>query len=250
MMCEFFLLLLSMQSAWDEIIALVDSTAFPLALSNLIVIGFFIYLYWYDREEQNKYEGCIAQLEDSSKHAQMNPHFIFNALNGMQSILLLQGEQKANQYLGMLSKLLRYTLDNSVQERIALADELNYLKAYIELNKMHMGDSFEYCIDNQIDVDPKECYIPPMLIQPIVENAIVHGLSPKSSGGILLITIKEIANKLHFTIHDNGVGISASKALKKKFKRNYKSYATKILRERIAIFNRLKKTLQLISPTS
>lgn len=173
MICEFFLLLLSLQSAWDEIIALVVSTAFPLALSNLIVIGFFIYLYWYDCEEQNKYEGRIAQLEDSSKRAQMNPHFIFNALNGMQIILLLQGEQKANQYLGMLSKLLRYTLDNSVQERIALADELNYLKAYIELNKMRMGDSFEYCIDSQIDVDPKECYIPPMLIQPIVENAIV-----------------------------------------------------------------------------
>lgn len=100
----------------------------------------------------------------------MNPHFIFNALNGMQSILLLQGEQKANQYLGMLSKLLRYTLDNSVQERISLADELNYLRAYIELNKMRMGDSFEYCI-NQIK-EKNLCENCPQLLSKTIQALI------------------------------------------------------------------------------
>jgi LytS/YehU family sensor histidine kinase len=82
------LFILAFQITWEELQYIVQSDYFPLVLSNLVIFSFFIYLYWSDHNQQNKYDGRIARLEDSTKRAQMNPHFIFNALNGVQSILL------------------------------------------------------------------------------------------------------------------------------------------------------------------
>jgi len=106
-----------------------------------------------DRSQQQiAYQEKIVKLQAFSLKAQMNPHFIFNALNGLQSVMILQGEQMANKYLGIFSKLLRFTIEMTNTEMISLEDELGYLSAYVELQKMRMQSAIEY----NVVVDQKD----------------------------------------------------------------------------------------------
>ena len=107
----------------------------------------------------------------------MNPHFIFNALNGVQSVMMLQGEQMANRYLGVFSKLLRFTIEMTNSEMISLEDELGYLNSYVELQNMRLENGIDFMIDVDSTVDVTQCFLPTMMLQPLVENAIIHGVS-------------------------------------------------------------------------
>lgn len=141
----------------------------------------------------------------------MNPHFIFNVLNGLQSILILKSEEEVNRYMGHLSNLLRMTLDLSKKESINLGEEIGYLKSYIELQHIRLNNRLDYCIDISIDIETSNIYIPPLLIQPIVENAILHGIVPSKNKGILVISVKKNQNGLRFVVEDNGIGLERSK---------------------------------------
>ena len=130
----------------------------------------------------------VAKLEAQALRIQMNPHFIYNALNNVQSVMILKGERESNRYIGMLSKLLRFTLEINTNEKISIKEELEYLEAYTGLQKMRMLEQIDFKITTKFSKDPIEYEIPPMLIQPVVENAIVHGLGPlKNRKGLVSI---------------------------------------------------------------
>lgn len=213
----------------------------PLIVSNILVIGFFLFFQNNSDKAKSKFEVNIAKLEARSLKAQMDPHFIYNAINGIQSLLLLKGERETNRYIAMLSKILRFSLEQSSSELITLQEELDYLTAYIELQQMRLDKKLDYCFDFKLNNDKNSYLIPPMLIQPIVENSILHGITPLEGKGILLITVTEKDNMLRVMVEDNGIGLKASQKLNKTYKKNHKSHATQILRERIDIYNFLKK---------
>ena len=122
----------------------------------------------------------------------MNPHFIYNALNSVQSVMILKGERESNRYIGMLSKLLRFTLEMSTKESITLEEEIEYLDSYLGLQKMRLDSKMEYEIEVRLNQNLKEYTLPPMLIQPIVENSILHGIPLKNSELPLRFTIQRL----------------------------------------------------------
>lgn len=217
---------------------------FPLIISNLLVILFFLFFQNSKKKADVVYQNHIARLEARSLRAQMNPHFIFNALNSLQSIMILKGEHESNRYIGMLSKLLRFTLEMSTKESITLREEIDYLEAYLGLQKMRLDAKLKYTVQVASDfkTTAQNYFIPPMLIQPIIENAIIHGISPlKNKTGCVNLSIDKSEDYVKVRVEDNGIGLKASKNLKKNKEKVHKSYANQILKERIDIFNYLKK---------
>lgn len=215
----------------------------PIIIANLLVLLTFLFFQSNNKKNDLFNQQHIAKLEARALRAQMNPHFIFNALNNLQSILILKGEREANQYIGVLSKLLRFTLEMSTRENVLLSEEVEYLKAYLYLQKMRLEHKLDYTIEMEqnLKMNTNAYSIPPMLIQPLVENAIIHGISPlKERTGRVWLKLIKSEHYLNVVVEDNGIGLKASKKLKKNKDRLYRSYGTQILRERIDIFNYLK----------
>lgn len=161
---------------------------------------------------------------------QMNPHFLFNVLTSIQLYIKNSDVEKASVYISKFSGLIRSVLNSSVRENISLKEEVELLSNYIELEKLRFNNSFSSLVNLKNVEDLEDIYIPPMMIQPFVENAIHHGLT-NISNGILEITIKEIENNnksfIIFTIYDNGKGF-----LKSENNRKHESMSLKILSER------------------
>tara|TARA_A200000113_G_C8858197_1_gene352434 strand:+ start:41 stop:877 length:837 start_codon:yes stop_codon:yes gene_type:complete len=215
-----------------------DPYAFAsLILFSILTAGLILYCFFQRKCTHKSYKEQIALLEARSLQAQMNPHFIFNVLNGLQSALILKSEQEVNRYMGHLSNLLRMTLDLSKKEAINLGEEVSYLKSYIEIQRIRLNNRMDYCFDINIDIETSNIYIPPLLIQPIVENAILHGIVPSKNKGILVISVKKKHNGLSFVVEDNGIGLEHSKNQKKNIKSLHKSLGNKILNERLEILN-------------
>lgn len=173
-------------------------------------------------------------LERRLLRSQMDPHFIFNALGNIQSMILQKETAPAVSYLSKFAKLTRQVLEHSRLETISLEEEINTLKHYIELQQLRLNNSFTYHIACEEDVDAGT-QIPPLLIQPFVENAIEHGLKPLShtSGCLLTITFKQHSDAQHLicTITDNGIGLTASKS--RKTNTTHRSMSTTITGERL-----------------
>lgn len=147
------------------------------------------------------------ELEQKLLRSQMNPHFIFNALAAIQNFMLKNDPKKAAGYLGSFSALSRSVLTNSSKETVSLEEEIKMLKDYIELEKLRMQDSFDYQIIYDENEELDFIKIPPMMIQPFVENAIKHGLASIKSGGLLKLTIVCHENHITAEVTDNGVGM-------------------------------------------
>lgn len=209
----------------------------------LIIITFFIvyFLRAYYKKTNRKLiqRNRMLQLESKALMTQMNPHFIFNTLNSIQNLMVLKGEIEANKYFSKFSKLIRRTLEISKRDYISLKNELDYLKNYISLENLRSNGQLNYNfhIDKQLDIT--KIFIPTLLIQPIVENAIAHGLAPKEKDRNLNIKCFKKENKLFITIEDNGIGRSASLRKKEKTNNNHISLSTSIVEERIAVHNKM-----------
>ena len=204
----------------------------------ILMIILIVTRYYYLIKNKKKYYAYkIRQLHDKAYRAQMNPHFIFNVINNIQSVLFLKGEEVVNEYISSFSRLLRITLQNSDRERITLKEEIEYLKTYLKLielkNEIKINVIFN--IDEELLID--KIRIPPMLFQPIIENAIIHGLKNKKGEKKIEINFKQTNNILLGVIKDNGIGIEAAKKIATKGK--YRSYGNKILNERIKILNEM-----------
>jgi two-component system LytT family sensor kinase len=184
----------------------------------------------------------LAQVQLAGLRNQMNPHFIFNSLNSINTFILKNDQDNASEYLNKFSQLMRMILDNSRNEWILLENELSALKLYIELEALRFENFFTYNIIVSPEVMSSSVLLPPLLIQPYVENAIWHGLMHrKEPGGKIRINVWKKAKDLVIEIEDNGIGRDASERLKSKTNRLHRSHGMKITAERLAIVNDVYK---------
>ncbi len=184
-------------------------------------------------------EKQVFELEQKALRLQMNPHFIFNSLNAIQNFVLANDTDKAVNYLAKFSHLMRMILANSTASHITLKDELNALIYYIDLEKLRFDDKFDYKITRDPSIDEDFVEIPPMLFQPYVENAIIHGLVNSPKRGLLEISIRRInPGTMLCTVKDNGIGREKAIEIRNKsgIKRQPKGMI--ITQERIDIFNK------------
>jgi len=181
----------------------------------------------------------------ASIKAQMNPHFIFNALNTIQSYVYMNDKRNASIYISKFSDLTRSILDMSNKDVITLAEEISALKIYLSLEKMRFEESFDYNIfvDNQLQED--SIVIPPMLLQPYVENAIKHGLLHRKTNRKLNVSFNLVNESLKISIDDNGIGRKKSAELNTIARKNYTSFSTDANRKRIDILRQQYPQIEL-----
>ena len=181
----------------------------------------------------------LSKNMNKAMSAQMNPHFIFNSLNAIQLFVLKNDPDTSNKYLINFSKLIRMTLNNSQHQMISLADELESLKLFLNIESLRIGADFSYEIVLDDNVDVEIFKVPPMLIQPYVENSIWHGLMHKSGSKNLKLEIKKTSERMMmFVIEDNGVGREVAAQKKNS---NHKSLGTKITENRLKMMDSLYK---------
>lgn len=189
---------------------------------------------------QRGFEKKLADSELMALRAQMNPHFLFNCLNSINSFIIKNEQEQASEYLAKFSKLIRRVLSNSKQPKVTLADELEALKLYIEMEALRFGNQFEYTIEVAPEIELDYMEVPPLIIQPYVENSIWHGLMHKKEGvGRLFIKVDQHGEHLIFTIEDNGIGRAAAAALKSKSAEKRKSFGMNITSDRLKYLNKL-----------
>lgn len=213
------------------------------------VISFFLY----NQRRKNAFERKVSAVEMTALRSQMNPHFIFNSLNSIYKYIQLKDPDLASAYLIKFSKLMRLILENSRFQEVSLEKDLHALELYLQLEVMRMSNRFSYQMITDPEIDKEVTLIPPLLLQPFVENAIWHGLQHKDGDGLITIEIKKAGPMLVCVVQDNGIGREKSKAMKS-INSNHKgeSLGMKITNERIAIINKIKKTnagIKIFDPT-
>ncbi len=161
-----------------------------------------------------KHEKDLLELEAKALNAQMNPHFIFNCMNSIKSLIQKNEQAQAITYLTTFSKLIRTIFNNSDEREITLFDELETCKLYTQLESMRLNNKFTYDFKVDGTIDIKSVRIPALIIQPFIENAIWHGIMPKETGGILIVAVDKISDNIQCTIDDNGIGRHLSAQIK------------------------------------
>jgi len=213
-----------------------------------IIIAFIILLFvgiLFLRQNKLKNEHKSTLLEQKLLRLQMNPHFIFNALSSIHSLMNPRDVNKASDYLGNFSRLLRSSLESSREDYILLEDEINSMKNYLELQQLRYENKFDYHLDVDKNIDLGSAILPPMLIQPFIENAIEHGIRHKEEMGNIHIRFKLNNKKITCEIEDDGVGREKAWEVEYSKMGKHKSLATEIILDRIKILN--KKLKQKIS---
>lgn len=186
-------------------------------------------------------EKQITDLKLENLRTQMNPHFIFNALNSIQEYIVLNRKEEASDYLGKFADLIRTYLDHSSKGFISVAEECQCLDMYLELEKLRFEEKLAYTIDTSKLSTPERYEIPTMLVQPYVENAIKHGLLHKKEDRELFVSFKrsvDESGKLTCVIRDNGIGRSKAKELRAKRARLHKAFATRATKLRLDLINK------------
>lgn len=190
-------------------------------------------------ERKSEISRQISQLETKALQAQMNPHFIFNAITSIQNYILDNDVDSALKYLSDFSRIIRMTLDNVNREFISIDEEIEYLKYYLSIERMRFDEKFseEFQVDDQLD--EQTVLIPPMILQPFVENAIHHGIMPKGEGVVRIRFRKKDENTLRCIVEDNGVGRKET-GDSNSF---HKSMGSNIAKDRIEYFNSISGEL-------
>ncbi len=202
----------------------------------LTVMAFVMYKYI----KQQRFANNLLALK--SLRSQMNPHFIFNALNSVNSFIASSDERTANKYLSDFSHLMRSVLENSEEDFIPLQKEIELLDLYTKLEHFRFKDKFDYSITVDDAVNVSEYQIPPMLLQPYIENAVWHGLRYKTKKGHLYISIdKKSSSEITISVSDDGIGRERSKALKTEHQKKQNSKGMGNIKKRVAILNEMYK---------
>lgn len=184
-------------------------------------------------QEKKSIETEMTQVKLTALKAQMNPHFIFNSLNSIRAYVISNETKKASDYLNKFARLIRLILHYSSKDTISLKEELTTLALYIELEQLRYRDDFGFDLKIAQGVEIEKWLVPPLILQPYVENAIGHGLAPKTGLKKLLVEIAKSGNNISFTIRDNGVGRSFSKNISNLKDSKHKSVAMELTRKRI-----------------
>jgi hypothetical protein len=243
LLSAFILFLLALRGGWELwLVAWFEPTYLLFGAITLDGILFIMALTQRDRQtalDKIRLEQQSTASELKALRAQMNPHFIFNCLNSIKSFTLNKDSASANFYLTKFSRLIRQVLENSRSEKITLQNELSTLQLYLDMEKLRVGDKFDYEIKMDEDLEDDFIEVPPMLIQPYVENAIWHGILHKAEKGKVFVGISQREDKLLITIEDNGIGRKKAAELKSKSGTSYKSFGMKITAERLSIIKQL-----------
>ena len=204
-----------------------------------ILAGLYFYFRNKEREKTLMLQKQLAEFEHKALHLQMNPHFVFNCLAAISSFIMQNGKEEAIKYLSKFSKLMRLTLEFSQESAISIDKEIEALQNYLELEQLRFNQKFDFKItkDPQIEDDTA---IPTLLLQPYVENAILHGVVPKEGKGSININFLQRNERLICVIEDNGVGINSSRELKKNSVSAHRSMALEISKKRLEMMEELE----------
>jgi tetratricopeptide (TPR) repeat protein len=222
--------------------SLIGGAAFLLLAA---LAGIILYKKKRDAEEEKKeaeFKSLVSDTEMKALRAQMNPHFIFNSLGAISDFMIKNNAKLADEYLGKFSTLMRMVLENSEQKEIPLSEDIKALGLYMELEALRLNRRFTFEIKIEDDIDADNTLVPPLLMQPFVENSIRHGLSEKEGMGKIMIHFTKGDDMLICNIEDNGIGLEKSKAIKSIAPQmSKKSLGIKITQSRINILNQHKK---------
>ena len=208
---------------------------------SLVMLSTFVGIITYSnlqrkrKKEEIETATRIILLEQKTLQAMVNPHFIFNILNTIQYFILHENKQEANRIIGIFSYLMRKHLEISLKSSITLFEEIEYLSLYLSLEKIRFANKMKYNISVEKNIDDEDLFLPPMLIQPFIENAIWHGIMPKVNGGKINIEITCKNNELQIKITDDGIGISNSMKNKSS---GHISRGLELIRERVILINK------------
>jgi sensor histidine kinase YesM len=205
------------------------------------VLLFLLLLFLLFRALKAKQQANLSNRLQSLRN-QMNPHFIFNSLNSVNHYISLHQEREANRYLSSFSTLMRSVLSNSGKDFISLREELEMLRIYTDLEQARFADKFDIRWDMDEALPLDELQVPPLLLQPYVENAVWHGLRYRENRGLLSIKVFIQDNQLCCLIIDDGIGRKRSRELKTENQKRSTGTGLKNTEERIVILNKLYKT--------
>jgi len=205
----------------------------------VVVLIFMAFLFI--RQNRIRAEHKTVLLEQKLLRLQMNPHFIFNAISNIMNFIENKNTDKAIRYLAKFSSLLRSTLETTRKDYIILEDEVKGLTNYLELQKLRYGDILEYIVDVDEKLDTEEVSIPPMLIQPFIENAIDHGIRHKNTTGHIGVRFLLKGKQVVCEVEDDGVGRAKAWEIEFKTSKKHKSLATDIITDRIQAINKKMK---------
>ncbi|UKN03508.1 histidine kinase [Paracrocinitomix mangrovi] len=203
----------------------------------LIIAGYFL-IRLSIVKKRLQLEKQLKASEVTAIKAQMNPHFVFNALNSVQDLIMQNDIRESNIYLGKFADLMRKTLDYSGKDKISLREEINLLKLYLDLEKLRFGEDFIFELSENLGQnDADEIMIPPMLLQPYIENAIKHGLLHKEGDKRLSINFSVNNSHLICVITDNGIGRKKSSEIKDRQSYVHNSFASEAIQKRLDLVN-------------
>lgn len=201
--------------------------------SFLLIIFLIVFNYYKRREKRIQLHNDLIELQSKALRAQMNPHFIFNVMNVIQSLISSKKLDESSTVLVRLSKLIRSALNYSKNETITLEEELEFCQNYFDLENLRVNNRMKLIINLASGVNANQINIPPLTLQPIIENAIIHGLLPKKEDGQIKIDIEIIDSVLHISIRDNGIGIENSAS-----KPGHQSHGLDMVSQRITILDK------------
>lgn len=238
----------SVNNRWPAQIQEIDVTVLPpfwqqtwFTATGLLLLPLLVYglIHW-RTEAIRKKDSINQQLAEAQLLAlqtQMNPHFIFNSLNSIKGMILENQQEQASRYLSKFARIIRMTLQQSKEIFTTLYENIEYIESYLLMEKLRFGDSFTYRIVVDEDIDKEAVLVPTLMIQPLAENAIWHGLMHRQGEKKLEIHFSRQADFISCTIEDNGIGIDRSEQLKRVNKPPHQSVGLSNLRHRIMIMN-------------
>lgn len=219
----------------------------PLFWTFFVAISFAAVIYFIQKRNRRRQktavakvltEKKIAELEMQALKAQINPHFVFNCLNSIKGFIYDKNYLQADKYLDKFSELLRSTMDNADASIISLEEEIKYLDTYLQLEKLRFGDKFEYFIQAEPGIDTQQTFVPAMLLQPYVENAIRHGVRfLENKKGVIRVLAGRKEGFLVCEIDDNGIGREKAAQLKSNMHIEYQSRGMQLSRRRAELYN-------------
>ena len=185
-------------------------------------------------------EKVLLELEAKALRAQMNPHFIFNCMNSIKSLIQQHEEEKSVSYLTTFSKLIRTLFNNADKKEISLYDEIETCKLYLQLEAMRFDTKFSYAVNVDGGLDLKSVQVPALIIQPFIENAIWHGIVPKGESGYVELSVMQKNNDVEISVDDNGVGREASRNNKPASSLMHQSKGVNLTQSRLELDNLLR----------
>lgn len=193
------------------------------------------------KAKQKKMETTLNELESKVLKSQMNPHFIFNSLNSIKSLIQDNSDEKAIHYLTEFSKFVKNVLSYADEQQISLDEEINISKHYLEMEKLRFEQSFKFDVKIEQGVDIDIICVPPLILQPFLENAIWHGLLHKEGQRTLKLEVKKRGDKTLCIIEDNGIGREEAKLVQSKQEKTRKSFGTQLILDRLHISQEMTK---------